>query len=283
MRFGLHVSIAGGIFNAPDNAAAVGCETFQMFTRSPRGGAAPTLTPAVVKQFKAAYQAHGFSSCYVHTPYYINLASSNQSIAAASVRIIREELDRSSLLGVTAVMTHLGSGKDHDQATAQQKVVDGLLKILDTYRGTARFLIEIAAGAGAILGASFEEINHYISIVEQKNKRLKGTIGVCFDTCHAFALGYDLRTKTTVDKTLRDFDQIIGLERLSLIHANDSKTEFNGRRDRHENIGQGKIGLEGFRALVNHPQLKALDMILETPGDDEWDRKNLATMKRLRG
>lgn len=283
MRFGLHVSIAGGVFNAPDNAAAVGCETFQMFTRSPRGGAAPALTPAVVKQFKAAYQAHGFSSCYVHTPYYINLASSNPSIAAASARIIREELDRSSLLGVTAVMTHLGSGKDHDQATARQKVVDGLLKILDNYRGPARFLIEIAAGAGAILGASFEEISHYISIVEQKNKRLKDTIGVCFDTCHAFALGYDLRTKAAVDKTMGDFDQIIGLERLVLIHANDSKTEFNGRRDRHENIGQGKIGLEGFRALVNQPKLKAIDMILETPGDEDWDRKNLATMKKLRG
>ena len=276
MHFGLHVSIAGGIFNAPANAAAVGCETFQMFTRSPRGGAAPKLTADLITQFKDGGKKHGFSTCYVHTPYYINLASSNSAIAAASVRIIREELERSSLLGVTAVMTHLGSAKDLGRAAALTQTIDGLKKVLAGYRGGAQFLIEIAAGSGNIMGDTFEEIAAILKGI--KNNR----VGVCLDTAHALASGYDLSTPAGVLKTFKAFDRQIGLERLALIHGNDSKTPIGSHVDRHENIGHGHIGLEGFRAIINHPKLERLDMILETPGDDGWDRKNLATVKKLR-
>ena len=179
-------------------------------------------------------------------------------------------------------MTHLGSGKDLDETAARSQVVAGLLKTLDGYTGTTQFLIEIAAGAGLILGASFKEIAFYIEQIEKKDKRLKNKIGVCFDTCHAFAVGYDLRTKAGVDKTLREFDQTIGLQRLALIHANDSKTELGSRRDRHEHIGQGHIGRAGFAALVSHPKLKQVDMILETHWENDWERKDLQMLKNLR-
>ena len=278
MIFGHHVSIAGGVFNAPANAAAVGCEIFQIFTRSPRGGAAPKLTLEIVQLFKDNCAKFGFTDYYVHTPYYINLASGNPKIYEASSRIIREELERSSRLGVRAVMTHLGSAKDTTRPKAIAKTVTGLIKALTGYTGSAQFLIEIAAGAGNIMGDSFDEVG---TIIKKVQPKVKTTLGVCFDTAHAFASGYDLRTKAAVDQTLAAFDRQVGLNRLVLIHGNDSKVDFNSHVDRHWHIGHGQIGLEGFRAIINHPKLKKVNMILETP-DYTWDKKNLATVKKLR-
>ncbi len=278
MLFGHHVSIAGGVFNAPINAAQIGGEIFQMFTRSPRGGAAPKFTPEIVELFKNNCQKFGFTDYYVHTPYYINLASSNPKIAASSPRIIREELERSSLLGVHAVMTHLGSAKDTTRPKAVARTIKGLTSALKGYQGSSQFLIEIAAGSGQIIGDSFEEI---AVILKETQKSVKTKIGVCFDTCHAFASGYDLRTKQAVNKTFKHFDQTVGLKNLVLIHGNDTKAKLNDQVDRHWHIGHGNIGLEGFRSIINHPQLKKINMILETP-DASWDKKNLATVKKLR-
>ena len=275
---GLHNSIAGGIFNAPLNAAAYKTDTFQMFTRSPRGGKASALTPAVITQFTDNCKQSGLIRYYVHAPYYINFASSNNRIRYGSVSVVREELERSSLLGVRALMTHLGSAKDLDEKTARTKVVEGLVKMLDGYRGNTQFLIELAAGAGLILGASFEEISQYIQQAEKKLPALKNKIGVCLDTCHAFALGYDLRTPAAVRKTLAAFDATIGLQRLQLIHANDSKTELGSHRDRHEHIGEGKIGAAGFAALLRHPKLKNVDVILETHHDGK-EKNDVALLK----
>jgi len=282
MLFGSHVSAAGGVQNAPANATAVGCETNNIVTRSPRGGAAPKLTKEIVTAFKNECKKYGFTTCYVHTPYFINFASANTRVRQGSATIVRDELNRSSLLGVTALMTHLGSSKDFTIQKAQALVVAGLLKLLDGYTGTTKFLIEIAAGQGLILGAKFEEVALYITAVEKKNKKLKNKIGVCFDTCHAFASGYDLKTPQAVKKTLAHFDQTIGLDRLVLIHANDSKFDLGGKRDRHEHIGQGKIGAAGFRALVTNPKLKNVDFILETPKEGDADQKNLALLKSFR-
>lgn len=281
MQFGLHVSAAGGVFNAPKNAAEKNCETFQIFIRSPRGGKAPELTTEIVKQFKDEVKKYGFKNFYVHTPYYINFASTNPRISNGSASVVRDELERSSKLGVKALMTHLGSGKDVDEKTARKMVVDGLLKTLAGYKGSTQFMIEIAAGAGLILGAGFEEIGYYIKTIESKDKRLKNKIGVCFDTCHAFAVGYDIRTKKGVEATLKDFDKHIGLKRLVLIHANDSKKDLGERRDRHEHIGKGKIGKAGFEALVKHPKLKNVDMILETHHDG-GEIKDLKLLKSFR-
>lgn len=281
MRFGLHVSIAGGVFNAPANAAAVGCEVFQMFIRSPRGGKAPELTPEILSQFHAAMRKYAQAACYVHTPYYVNFASANIRIRHGTIAIIREELERASKLGAAALMTHLGSAKDVDAAAAHQMVVKGLIKMLDGYTGTTRFLIELAAGSGAVLGDSFEEIAAYIKDVEKMNAAWRGKIGVCLDTCHAFTAGYDLRTAGAVSATLKKFDRTIGLDRLVLIHANDSQADFGAHVDRHAHLGEGKIGKAGFAALVAHPALKNVDFILETPHDGK-EKKDLEFLKKFR-
>ena len=281
MRFGLHVSIAGGVFNAPANAAAAGCEVFQMFTRSPRGGKPPSLTPDICQQFAVEAKKHRQAAWYVHTPYYVNFASADNRIRFGTIAIVREELERSSQLSVSALMTHLGSAKDTTEAAANELVVNGLRELLDGYTGQTRFLIELAAGAGAVLGDSFDEIAHYIEQAEKTKKSWRGKIGVCLDTCHAFTAGYDLRTPQTVDKTLKQFDKIIGLERLALIHANDSKADFNAHIDRHEHLGEGKIGTAGFAALVAHPKLQNVDFILETPHDGK-EKKDLERLKKFR-
>lgn len=281
MRFGLHVSIAGGVCNAPANAAAYGCEVFQMFTRSPRGGKPAPLTPAVVKQFHDVARRQRQAAWYVHAPYYVNFASTNTRIRHGTIAIVREELERASQLGTTALMTHLGSAKDTTEKAAHSLVVDGLAAVLDGYAGKTRFLIELAAGAGAVLGDSLEEIAEYIENVEERKKEWHGKIGVCLDTCHAFTAGYDLRTTAAVDQTVKQFSTTIGLDRLVLIHANDSKADYNAHIDRHEHVGLGKIGRGGFAALVKHPKLQKIDFILETPHDGK-EQQDLELLKKLR-
>lgn len=281
MHLGLHISIAGGIYNAPANAAAYGSEGFQMFTRSPRGGAASPITAGVVKQFQTAMTAHHQQVAYVHTPYFVNFASALEKVRAATAAIIREELERSSLLGVRAVMTHLGSATAVNEEAAHQGVVQGLTKTLKGYTGSAQLLLELAAGSGAVLGDTFEELARYCAEVEASGVAAKGSIGICLDTCHAFAAGYDLRTSADVERTLEHFDQVIGLKRLVLIHANDSKTEFGSHVDRHEHIGAGQIGRAGFKALLQHSALKHVDFMLETPHDGK-EQADLNLLKKLR-
>ncbi len=267
MRVGCHVSIAGGVNNAPARAADLGCEVFQVFTRSPQGGPAPKLTADIISQFSDAVKTANQAAWVVHTPYFINYASATDRIRHGSISVVRDELERASKLRAAYLMTHLGSGKDVTMEQARTMVVDGLTEMLDGYTGETVFCIEIAAGAGSVLGSSFDEVGYYIRQIEKKDARLKGTIGVCFDTCHAFASGYDLRTATAVKKTLAEFDTHIGLERLKILHVNDSKFPLGSKKDRHDHIGAGCIGLDGFRALAKHPATKNLDWFLETEPD----------------
>lgn len=263
MYFGAHVSIAGGIFNAPLNAAKIGAEVFQIFTRSPRGGGSPPITPDFARLFKENCALSGIPAWYVHTPYYINFASSTPRIQHGSASAVREELERASAIGAQCVMTHLGSYGDtgHDQGLLQ--TVEGLAKTLKGYKGSSEFLIEISAGAGDVIGGTFENVAEIIFHPLLK----KYPIGICFDTQHAFASGYDLRTPGDVAKTFEKFDSVIGLERLKVFHCNDSKIPFGGQRDRHEHIGKGQIGISGFEALFAHPKLQNLNFILETEHD----------------
>lgn len=273
MKVGAHVSIAGGIFNAPSNAAAEGCECFQMFTRSPRGGPVQALDKTIIGQFKDNCKKYNIASAYIHAPYYINFASAKSRIRHGSATVIREELERGSALGVKALMTHLGSAKDVGPNQAVQMVIKGLQTALSGYSGSTQFLLENAAGAGQIIGAPFEDL---ATIIKGLGKY---DVGICLDTCHAFATGYDLRSKAAVDRTLKLFDKVIGLSKLKLIHANDSQGEIKSNKDRHEHIGYGKIGKEGFKALINHPRLKNVDFILETP----MDGKRVNDINKLRG
>lgn len=280
MRFGAHVSVAGGVWNAPKNAAALGCEVLQMFTRPPQGGKPPTIDNDVAKKFKATMREHGIAEAYIHTPYFINLASAEARIRHSSIQVIRDELDRGSVLGCRAVMFHPGSAKDVGEEKGVTLVIEGLNEILDGYKGSCQLLIEISAGAGAVMGDTFDEIAAFLNGAEQGSE-----IGVCFDTQHAFASGYDLRTKEVLSTTFQKFDKIVGLKRLIMSHCNDSKVELGAHKDRHEHLGEGHIGLDAFEALVTHPKLRHLDLILETPFEpnDAGVRKDLEILKKFRG
>lgn len=276
MLFGSHVSIAGGLDKAPGNSKKIGNEIFQMFSRSPRGGRPAKLTKELIGNFQREMRANHQAEAYLHAPYYINLASTNNRISYGSIKVIREELERASQLGVKYVMTHLGSANDLPRAKAVKKVMEGINKILSGYQGSAGFLIENSAGSGNIIGDRFEEISEILRFVHND-------IGVCLDTCHAFATGYDLRNKKSINQVIEEFDKIIGLPKLKLIHLNDAKTDLGSKVDRHEHIGQGKIGLEGFKALINHPKLTNINMILETPVDEYGNHAtDLKVIKELR-
>ena len=280
MKIGCHVSIAGGIFNAPGNAAELGCEVVQVFTRSPQGGPAPKLTKEILDQFAAEKKRAGLTEFVVHTPYFINFASSNPRIKKGSAVIIREELERASMIGASYLMTHLGSSKDCAPEQAKTMVVEGILRALDGYTGSTAFCFENSAGAGSAIGTSFEDLGEMIERIETKDKRLKNKIGICLDTCHAFSAGYDLRNPKAVAATMKAFDNHIGLDRLKLIHANDSKFELGAKKDRHDHIGRGNIGLPGFRAMAKHPTMSQVNWYLET----EYDlvKQDIALLKKIR-
>jgi len=261
MKIGAHVSAAGGVQNAPLNAHKLGCECYQFFSRSPQGGDALKLSQEIIKKFKENNKKYNFKDFYIHAPYYINLASSKKNIYYGSIAVLREELERGSQLGAKYLMTHLGSAKDLGDQKAIQQTTKGISEVLKNYIGSCGFLIEISAGSGQIIGNTFEEIAKILS-------KLKNKINICYDTAHAFESGYDIRDKKSVKNTLNEFDKIIDLDKLKLIHINDSKTDLGSRVDRHEHIGKGKIGLNGFNALINNKKLQNINLILETPADN---------------
>ena len=276
MYFGAHVSIAGGLINAPKNAHTLGCEVFQIFSRSPQGGYVAPLDKTIATEFKSLCKEYNIKEWVVHTPYFINFASANPRIKHGSITVVREELERASLLGAAYVMAHLGSFKDLGEEKGFEQLVDGLAEMLKGYKGTTQFLIEISAGAGAIIGDTFEEIAQILN-----DKKLKKyDIGVCYDTQHGFASGYDIRTVSAVKETFEKFDKIIGLDKLKMFHCNDSKIELGGKKDRHEHIGDGLIGKAGFEALLNYKQLQKLNFYLET--EDDKVRDDLKILKDIR-
>ncbi len=276
MNFGAHVSIAGGLPNAPVNAANIGCEVFQMFTRSPQGGPVKPIDQTVSDQFKALCAEHGLKEWYVHAPYIINFASGTARTYHGSISIVRGELERSTQLGAKYVMFHTGSYKDLGHAAGFKQVVTGLAEVMKGYTGSTQLLIENAAGAGEVIGDTFEEIAEILDAPELKSY----DIGVCLDTEHAFASGYDLRTATDVKKTFDAFDTTIGLKRLKMFHCNDSKIELGGKKDRHEHIGEGFIGEDGFRAILADKRLKNFSFIAETEHDKIVE--DLQLLKKLR-
>lgn len=278
MKFGAHVSAAGGLWHAAEHGKKLGCEVIQIFSRPPQGGQPKPITPEDAEHFQQAMRENDIEDVYIHAPYYINLASKEARIRHSSVSVLRGELERGSQLGCKAMMFHPGSARDVGREQGIEMVIKGLDRIMDGYKGSCQLLIEISAGAGEVMGDNFEEIDAFIA-----GAKRGAEIGVCFDTQHAFASGYDLRDKKSVNETIKQFDQTIGLGKLVASHCNDSKVELASHRDRHEHLGKGEIGLEGIKALVQHPKLKQLDWILETPHDDKAKvDPRLADMKILK-
>lgn len=277
-QVGCHVSIAGGLWNAPANAAKLNCETFQIFSRSPHGGPVKPIDDEVVEQFKAAMAEHDLETFVIHAPYFINLGSANPRTFHGSVSVLREELDRGSKIGAKFMMFHPGSFKDLGEEKGMVQAKQALEKILDKYTGTTQLLIEISAGAGAIIGDTFEEVAELMSTVKKAN----GFGGICFDTQHAFGSGYDLRDAVTVKKTFANFDKAIGLKFLRMAHVNDSKVDLGSHKDRHEHIDEGQIGKKGFGEILKYFAEKKLSipLILETEHDKvETDIKLIKALR----
>ena len=261
MFIGAHVSIAGGIHKAPRRAYEAGCECLQIFSRSPRGGKAPPLTDEVVQGFKEECENHCIRNSYIHVPYYINLASEKKELWRNSASIIKEDLLRGTTLGVHSVVFHPGSAREGSREEAVERVVAGLASIVDSTEFSPYLLVENTAGQGTIIGDTFEELQLIVSRLSHPK------VGVCLDTAHLLASGYDIRSVEGFDEVLDRFDAVVGLDKLKLFHANDSKVGLGERKDRHEHIGLGKIGLEGFRGLVTSERLKGVDVIVETTPD----------------
>ena len=287
-RLGAHLSIAGGLPRAVDRAKASRCEALQIFTKSVGQWRARPLPREEVDQFRRRVAEIGIHPVVAHNSYLINLAAALPSLRQQSLESLREELARAEALGLDGLVMHPGSftsGTEHD---GLRLIADGLGRLLDERpHGRTRILLEHTAGQGTNLGHRFE---HLAEIID----RLGGSprVGVCLDTCHLLAAGYDICSEEGYRETFAQFDQIVGLDRIHLFHLNDSKKPCGSRVDRHEHIGKGCLGLEPFRRLLNDARFSALAMLLETPkletpesrrksDADPWDARNLRTLRRL--
>lgn len=271
MYIGAHMSIGKGFAAAVEQAQRIGGNTLQFFTRNPRGAAAKALMPKDVEAVKEKRAQFGFGPLVAHAPYVINLASPKDDLWELAVRVIQEDLARMSLLGVEYLTLHPGSHVGAGAAAGVARIAEGLNRILAEGSSTM-ILLETMAGSGTEVGGTFEEIAQIIEGVERKDR-----LGVCLDTCHLFGAGYDV--KDNLDEVIRQFERVIGLERLKAVHLNDSLQPLGSRKDRHANIGEGLIGAEALKRVVRHPQLEHLPFILETPGGIERYEKEIALLK----
>ena len=276
MRVGFHVSIYGSIDRAVDRAAELGCNTFQIFTGNPRQWKSTELTPETAEAFSDKVKNYDMKPVFAHMPYLPNLASPRDEVHGKSVKTLTSELERCRRLEIPYLVTHLGSHLGAGMQTGFTRLINGINQAFKVTGGGVTLLLENTAGTRNSMGSTLEDIQHIIERLSHPEN-----VGVCFDTCHAFAAGYDLRTWDSVEATVRKIDEIIGFEKLKLVHLNDSKGHLNARIDRHEHIGMGKIGEEGFRNILGS-RLGALPLILETPKDSRRsDVDNLRKVKEL--
>jgi deoxyribonuclease-4 len=276
LRIGFHVSIHGSIDRAVDRAVKLGCNTFQIFTRNPRQWKSTKLTSETSKAFSSKVKRYGIKPVFAHMPYLPNLASPRDRVYEKSVKTLTSELERCKQLEIPYLVTHLGSHLGEGMQTGFTRLINGFNQALSSASGDVMLLLENTAGTRNSMGSTLEDIQQ---IIEQLTDPKR--VGICFDTCHAFAAGYDLRTEETVKETVKEIEEIIGFEKLKLVHLNDSKGDLNSHIDRHEHIGMGKIGDEGFRNILAS-RLGTLPLIMETPKDARRsDTGNLKKVKEL--
>jgi deoxyribonuclease-4 len=276
LRLGLHVSIAGGIEKSVKRAQALGCSTMQLFARNPRGWKSSPIPARSLAAFREAIGVSGITPVIVHAPYLLNLASSDGDLHRRSVSALSEDVRRAELLGAGFVVTHLGSAKGKSKVSGQRQVVKALKTVM-TRKSPVIILLENSAGGGDSVGSSWEELAEILAAISGE-----GRLGVCFDSCHGYAAGYDFGSEAEAERFVRCIDRTIGLRRLALLHLNDCAGPRGGHLDRHQHIGKGYIGIPGFRSLVGHSALQRLPMILETPKrhpQDDW--RNLKRIRAL--
>ena len=276
MKVGFHISIHGSIDASVDRASELGCSTFQIFTRNPRQWQSTELDPQVARAFAEKKKTHGIEPVFAHMPYLPNLASPREEIYIKSVKTLTSELKRCRMLEIPYLVTHLGSHLGAGIEKGFANLNNGINQALKDTEDGVVLLLENTAGTRNSMGSTLEDLQHIIEQLDYPER-----VGVCFDTSHAFAAGYDLRTENAVQATLRNIDSTIGFEKLKLVHLNDSKGDLNSRIDRHEHIGLGKIGDEGFRSILES-RLGELPLIMETPRDAKRDDVgNMEKVKEL--
>lgn len=279
LDFGTHASASGGVHKSLQRAVDVGATSCQIFSKNEKRWHAKPLDPVVLEQFHAERERTGIDQMVIHDSYLINLASPKPDLHEKSMAAFADELERGEQLKVQYLVTHPGAHTGSGAQAGIAAFADALNRLYDAMpNNTVITCLETTAGQGTTLGRTFEEIAAIIDLVEAKDR-----VGVCFDTCHAFAAGYDLRTEESTVAVFDEFDRVLGLDRLKVLHLNDSKMPFASNRDRHAHIGEGEIGLPAFDAIVNDPRLAGIAAILETEKDDagEFDRKNLEVLRGL--
>lgn len=274
LLLGAHISVGGGLEQAFARGESIGCTTMQIFTKSNRQWACKPLALPEITAFKQAWEKSYIQDIVVHAAYLINIASAQQEVVAKSARALKEELSRCEQLGIPYLVLHPGSNKTNTKEESLAQIAKQLDLALESVPGKTMILLETMAGQGSNLCSQFEELATVYKAVRNKNR-----VGICFDTCHAFAAGYDIQTKETYEKLWELFDQILGLELLKVIHVNDSKKELGSRVDRHEHIGKGKIGDEAFSLLFNDKRFFSIPKILETP--KETLAEDLENMQKI--
>lgn len=266
-RMGVHVSIAGGVDKAVGRAKEKGCDVFQIFSSNPRGWKTKPISDDDAERFAAQFRSSGLDLAVDHMPYLPNLASPKDDVYMKSVDVLATELMRCKMLGIPFLVTHLGSHLGRGWGQGLQRIVGALDTAFPRAENDVVLLLENTAGTKNSMGGSFQDIAAIIDSLQNRRSRL----GVCLDTCHLFAAGYELRSPEGLGETLDQFKSNIGLEKLMLIHLNDCRGTLGSHLDRHEHIGLGQIGEEGFRTILGHEAIRALPMILETPIDSRRD------------
>lgn len=274
-KLGGHVSVAGGLYRAIENAETIGAECIQIFGATPRGWNAKIPSNGDIKKFKKYREKSNVSAVYLHSAYLANISSPDEMIRFKSIKNLSDHLKIAEVIGANGLIFHLGSGKELSKDEANQKAVEGMKEILKNVPGTTKLVMENSAGGGQKLGATAKEMG--ILMKKMNSERIK----ICFDTAHAFEAGIIKNYTEDSIKLFDEWNEEVGLENIAALHVNDSKTVFDSRHDKHENIGKGYIGLGGFKTLAKEKRLYHATWILEVPGFDDNgpDKKNMEILR----
>ncbi len=274
---GAHISIAGGVSNAPERGRQMTCDCMQIFSKNQRQWKSKPLTIEECDLFKDNCVKFKVKETVIHDSYLINLGSPDKDLLKKSREGFLEEMVRARHLGVTKLIFHPGSHSGSGEQAGLKKIAESLDWVREAFGGDeVHQVLELTAGSGSVLGSSFDQIAKIIGYMKHQEP-----VGVCLDTCHAYASGYDIKTKKGYEETIDAFDDALGLERLEAFHLNDSKGMMGSKLDRHEQIGKGYIGLDGFRNLVNDGRLEKVPMVLETPAAEKMYKKELKLLRSL--
>lgn len=274
LYIGCHLSAAKGFMHMGKEAVSIGANTFQFFTRNPRGGRAKAIDEEDIKKFLRFKEENGIGTILAHAPYTINPCSKDESVRTFALETMQEDLKRMEYVPGNMYNFHPGSHVGQGTEAGIEMIADTLNRVVSEGQSTV-VLLETMAGKGTEIGRNFEEIRQIIDRAE-----IKEHLGVCLDTCHVYDAGYDI--VGNFEGVLQEFDNIIGLGRLKAIHLNDSKNPFESHKDRHEKIGEGFIGTDAFEKIINHPKLADIPMYLETPNELEGYKHEIELLKKLR-